>query len=75
MPGLRDGGLAAAVGGVEGVEVGLGGVLGVGQRVEIDEDRADDLLPVLAGGDVIARRRRRSGRRSSSRAGCRSCGR
>ena len=51
---LRDGGLAAAVAGGELVEFGWRGILGIGERVEVDEDRADDLLPVFAGGDVVA---------------------
>ena len=47
----------AAVGGRQLVQLGLGGVLGVGQRIEVDEDRADDPPPGLAGGDfgVVAR--------------------
>ena len=52
-PHLRNGGHTAAGGGGQLVEVGLGGVFGIGQRVEVDEDRPDDMLPVLAGGDVI----------------------
>ena len=65
MPDRGHGRHAAAVGGRQLVQLGLGRVLGIGQRIEVDEDRADDVLPVLAGGDVCCRPRH-SGRRSSS---------
>jgi hypothetical protein len=55
MPDGGDGGHAAAGGRLELVEVGLGGVLGVGEGVHVDEDGADDVLPLLAVGEVVAR--------------------
>ena len=52
LPGRRHGGVAGR--GRQRIEIGLGGNLGVGQRVAIDKDRADDLVPFFAGGDVAA---------------------
>jgi hypothetical protein len=51
-PACGNGGVAG--GGGEGCELGGGGVLWVVERVDVDEDGADDLVPLLAGGDVGA---------------------
>ena len=64
LPGGRHGGVAG--GGRQRGQIGREGILGIGQGVAIDEDRADDLVPLFAGGDVAARAAARSGRRTSN---------
>ena len=53
LPSWRNGGIAG--GGGQRVEIGLRWNLGIGQRVAINKNRADDLAPVFAGGDVALR--------------------
>ena len=55
MPHLRHSQRAAAVTGGDLVEVGLRRVLGIVQRIEVDEDRANHPVPVLSGGNVGVR--------------------
>ena len=55
MPFRRHGWHPAAGGGCQLVQLRLGRIPGIGQPVEVHKDGADDVPPLLAGGDAVAR--------------------